>query len=92
MATSALRLRIKGLVHGVFFRATMAQVASTAGVRGYVRNLADGSVEAFLEGEEDDVNQVLEWAKRGPPRARVDSVKVEKASPLNLRGFKVEGQ
>ena len=86
-----MRVRITGLVHGVFFRATMARVASEVGVRGWVRNQADGSVEAFLEGNEGGVAKVLEWAKRGPPRARVDGVVVERAIPRNIHGFKIEG-
>lgn len=88
---SAVRIRVTGFVHGVFFRATMAQVASELRVNGWVQNLADGSVEAFLEGAEEDVLKVVEWAKVGPPRARVDHVEIEQAKPRNFRGFKIEG-
>ena len=88
---TALRLYITGLVHGVRFRATMSEVARLHNVSGWVRNVLDGSVEAFLEGEDEDVRAVLEWAKSGPPRARVDSIKVEKTSPRNHRGFVVTG-
>ncbi|MBI3859278.1 MAG: acylphosphatase [Thaumarchaeota archaeon] len=91
MTSVAVRLKVDGLVHGVFFRATMASLASDKGVSGWVRNLADGSVEAMLEGEEDSVNTVVEWARRGPPRARVDAVRVEKASVRKLRGFRIVG-
>jgi acylphosphatase len=84
-------LRITGLVHGVFFRATMSELASEEGVAGWVRNLPDGSVEALLEGEEERVGRLVEWAKRGPPRARVDSVRVESQPVRNLGGFKVTG-
>lgn len=90
MAT-AVRVRIKGLVHGVSFRSSMAQVASELGVRGWVRNLPDGSVEAFLEGDERNIRRVLDWAKLGPPRARVDKVLVEAASPRNHRDFRIHG-
>ena len=90
LPTIAVRLRITGLVHGVFFRATMAQVASEHEVRGWVRNRTDGSVEAFLEGEEENVQRVIVWAKRGPPRARVDEVDVVKTRPKNLRGFRID--
>lgn len=86
-----MSLKVRGLVHGVFFRATMARIASEYGVTGWVRNLTDGSVEAFLEGEEKSVQRLVEWARRGPPRARVDHVEVEKAAPRNLRGFRIEG-
>ncbi len=91
MTRTAVRLKIFGLVHGVFFRASMAEVAATNGVAGWVRNKADGSVEAFLEGEEAGVARVVEWARRGPPRARVDSFKLENSWPRSLRGFRIEG-
>ena len=90
MAT-AVRIRIKGLVHGVSFRSSMAQTASNLGVRGWVRNLPDGSVEAFLEGDERNVKRVLDWAKVGPPRARVDKVVVEVTAPRNHRDFRIHG-
>jgi acylphosphatase len=86
-----MRLYISGLVHGVRFRATMSEVARTHGVSGWVRNLTDGSVEAFIEGEEEDVRAVLAWARRGPPRARVDSVRVQQSGLQNIRGFVVAG-
>lgn len=87
----AFRVRVRGIVHGVFFRASMAEVVREAGVAGWVRNVADGSVEAILEGEEASVQRVVEWARRGPPRARVDSVEVERVSVRNLKGFKIAG-
>jgi acylphosphatase len=87
----AVRLRVYGIVHGVVFRASMAEVAASNSVAGWVRNKTDGSVEAFLEGEEADVKHVLEWAKRGPPRARVDSISVTKAGVRKVRGFRIGG-
>ncbi|MDE1852905.1 MAG: acylphosphatase [Thaumarchaeota archaeon] len=89
--STAVRVRIRGLVHGVSFRSNMAQIASNLGVRGWVRNLPDGSVEAFLEGDERNVKRVLDWAKVGPPRARVDKVVVEVTAPRNHRDFRIHG-
>ena len=71
------RLRIYGRVQGVFFRANMRSVAERLGVKGWVRNVPDGSVEAVLEGPRDKVEEVIRWAYRGPPLARVDRVEVE---------------
>jgi acylphosphatase len=88
---TAVHVRIRGIVHGVSFRAGMAQHASNLGVRGWVRNLPDGSVEAFLEGDEVSVRRVLDWAKLGPPRARVDKMDVQAASPRNHRDFRIHG-
>ena len=90
MAT-AVRVRIRGLVHGVSFRSSMAMIAADAGVRGWVRNNPDGTVEAFLEGDERNVKRVLDWARTGPPRARVDRVDVDPSAPRNHRDFRIRG-
>ena len=68
---------ISGYVQGVFFRSNMKEVADRHGVKGWVRNLPDGRVEAVLEGPEDAVNRVIEWARRGPPLADVEDVEVK---------------
>jgi len=88
---TAVHIKIRGLVHGVSFRSSMAQLASDLGVRGWVRNMPDGTVEAFLEGDERKVRRVLDWAKFGPPRARVDKLEVEPATPRNHRDFRIHG-
>jgi len=91
LAIVAVKLRITGIVHGVFFRVSMANEATSRGVSGWVRNAADGSVHALLEGEEERVERIIEWARRGPPRARVDSIETERVRPRNSRGFRIEG-
>jgi acylphosphatase len=70
-------LRIYGRVQGVFFRANMRDVALKYGVKGWVMNREDGSVEAVLEGDEESVRKVIEWAHRGPPLAIVEKVDVK---------------
>lgn len=75
MKTSKL-LRIRGKVQGVFFRESMKDEAKKLGVTGWVRNRSDGSVEALVQGEEELVTAIIQWAHRGPGRARVDSVEV----------------
>lgn len=70
-------LFIKGKVQGVYFRQNTRIVAKRHKVNGWVRNLKDGRVEAVLEGEESDVNEVIEWCHAGPAEAVVDDVKVE---------------
>ncbi len=69
-------LRIYGLVQGVFFRSSMRAVAHKLGVKGWVRNLPDGSVEAVVEGSRDAVEEIIRWAHRGPPAAVVERVEV----------------
>ena len=76
----------------MLFRASMRDVARAYRVDGWVRNRPDGAVEALLEGEEIDVKKVLDWSERGPSRARVDSVTVERNERLRgLRGFRIVG-
>ncbi len=65
---------ISGKVQGVFFRSSMKAIADELKVVGWVRNREDGSVEALLQGDESSVDKVIDWSKRGPDRARVDSV------------------
>ena len=71
-----VHLFISGRVQGVFFRHNMRREALKLGVTGWVRNLPDGRVEAVIEGEEEKVEKLVEWAHRGPPLARVDEVKI----------------
>ena len=90
MARTAVKLRITGVVHGVFFRASMAELATNRGVSGWVRNMTDGSVQAYLEGDDEKVMRIVVWAKHGPPRARVDSVEVERVRVKNTKSFRIE--
>jgi len=64
------------MVQGVFFRAYTREWAKELGVKGWVRNLPDGSVEAVFEGEEGRVKELIERCRKGPPRAVVEDVQV----------------
>lgn len=68
---------VSGTVQGVYFRQNTKEVATKHNVTGWVRNLPDGRVEAILEGNESDVNKVIEWCHVGPPKAKVDNVSVK---------------
>ncbi len=70
------QLRIIGRVQGVGFRYALQQSAVAQGVRGWVRNRRDGSVEAVLQGEAEAVQAVIDWARLGPPASRVDRVDI----------------
>lgn len=68
---------ISGSVQGVFFRSNTQSKAKSLEITGWVKNLPDGRVEAVFEGEKEKVQDLIEWAKRGPSFARVNDVDVE---------------
>ena len=69
---------ITGKVQGVFYRAETASKARQLGLTGWVRNLKDGRVEAIFEGEEADVQKMIDFCRRGPPNAYVVDVDVRR--------------
>ena len=68
------------MVHGVGFRAAMREQAQALGVTGWVRNRADGSVEALVHGTPAAVEALIAWARRGPPAARVTDIRIREAA------------
>ncbi|MCS6797081.1 MAG: acylphosphatase [Myxococcota bacterium] len=74
MAQKRLHIVVRGRVQGVYFRASAQREARQLGLTGWIKNRPDGSVEALVEGEEDDVKAFLAWAQHGPSTARVDKV------------------
>jgi len=83
-----VHLTISGHVQGVGFRYSALQRARSRGVAGWVRNNADGTVEAVFEGEPEAVDALVTWCRRGPSGARVDDVRVELEAPIGEDGFR----
>jgi acylphosphatase len=81
------RLRITGRVQGVGYRAWALQVASRLGLRGWVRNRTDGSVEALVIGEDDAAARIIEACHQGPFGARVSDVAISDAEDDGSAGF-----
>ena len=73
----ARHLVIRGRVQGVGFRDALCAFATAARVAGWVRNTADGHVEAVVQGPQHAVDRVIAWSNRGPPLARVEAVDVD---------------
>ncbi|HTO43409.1 MAG TPA: acylphosphatase [Burkholderiales bacterium] len=71
---------VRGRVQGVGFREYLRREAERLGVTGWVRNRRDGTVEAMVHGAPDDVAQLLNWMRRGPPAACVTDVQVNEAT------------
>ena len=83
------RVVVAGRVQGVFFRDTTRRRAQAAGLAGWVANRPDGAVEAVFEGDRAAVDRLVEFCRRGPSRAEVDSVDVVDEEPEGLSGFEV---
>lgn len=80
---------VDGTVQGVYFRANTRDEARRRGVDGWVRNLVDGRVEAVFEGDEEDVEAMVQWCHEGSPAASVESVEVEYETPTDVDGFEI---
>lgn len=83
----SVRLRVSGRVQGVGYRAWAVRAAADLGLRGWVRNRHDGSVEMLVTGPEEGVAAMAEAARRGPPAARVDEVSVTASEDDGSPGF-----
>lgn len=76
-----VRIIIRGYVQGVFFRSNTRSLALKLNLKGFVRNLSDGSVEVIAEGSESSLNKLIEFCNKGPKNALVEEVKVRRLSP-----------
>lgn len=68
---------ISGTVQGVFYRTSTQNEAKKIGLTGFVRNLPDGTVELEAQGESDELDQLLEWCRQGPPDSNVTRITSE---------------
>ncbi len=81
------RLVIHGRVQGVFYRGWTVETARALGLRGWVRNRRDGTVEAVIAGHEEAVGRMIERCHEGPDAARVERVEAGEASGELPAGF-----
>lgn len=85
-----VHLRIAGRVQGVGFRWAAQAEAERLGLRGWVRNTADGAVEAVAEGDETDVEEFIAWCRRGPRGASVRQVETRRGEATGeFAGFRI---
>ena len=85
----AVTVKVTGRVQGVSFRWYAVQEAERLGVTGWVRNEPDESVAAHLEGDDDAVDAMVEWCRRGPAHASVRDVAVTEARPTGAGAFEI---
>ncbi|MHA1113603.1 MAG: acylphosphatase [Alphaproteobacteria bacterium] len=86
----ALSLRIAGRVQGVWYRSWMVGEADRLGLRGWVRNRRDGTVEALIIGSETGLAAMVDLCREGPPAARVETVETTAAADDGSQGFRQE--
>jgi len=84
-----VRVLVSGDVQGVGFRWSTRDEAAGRGLNGWVRNLADGRVEAVFEGPPGDVDEMVAWCRRGPRWATVSRVEVVEEEPIGETGFAI---
>ncbi|MFA4953472.1 MAG: acylphosphatase [Candidatus Pacearchaeota archaeon] len=85
----SIRLYINGTVQGVFFRGFIKENAERNNIKGFVRNLEDGRVEVFLEGDVDSVNKMIEICKKGPKHSQIRNIEIKEERFQDFKVFKV---
>ena len=85
-----MRVLVSGDVQGVGFRWSCRNEAVARGVSGFVRNLADGTVEAAFEGSADAVDRLVAWCRKRPAWGRVESIGVIEEPATGEQGFHIE--
>jgi len=85
----SVRLYIEGTVQGIFFRMFLKENADRYNVKGFTRNLEDGRIEVFLEGNIDDVKKMIEICQKGPKYAQIKKVQIKPEKFQNFQTFKV---
>ncbi len=84
------KIHVSGQVQGVGFRWQAATEATESGIKGFVKNLSDGSVYIEAEGTAEQLEAYLEWCKKGPRFGCVESVETEILAPAGYKEFHIE--
>jgi acylphosphatase len=84
-----MRIIISGKVQGVYYRQSTREKSMQLGISGIVKNLTNGSVEVIASGTSDQLNNLVEWCKQGPPKAVVSSIESEELPYQSFNGFKI---
>ena len=82
-----VKIIVIGKVQGVYYRQSTKQKARELNINGTVRNLANGNVEIFAEGELNDIKQFIDWCNHGPSQASVAHLETEEISPKKFSTF-----
>ncbi len=85
----SVRIYLTGIVQGVFFREFIKENAERNDVKGFVRNLEDGRIEIFLEGDTNNVDKMVELCQKGPKHAQISNLEIKDEKFHGLKEFKV---
>ena len=85
----SVRLYINGTVQGVFFRNFIKENAERYNLKGFTRNLEDGKIEVFVEGDSDKVEKMIELCKKGPKHAQIKDVEIKSEPFQSFKVFKI---
>jgi len=85
----AVRLYVTGTVQGIFFRLFVKDNAERYNLFGFIRNLEDGRVEVFVEGDMENVDKIIELCKKGPKHSQIKKVNVKEEKIQDFKEFKI---
>ena len=85
----SVRLYIEGTVQRIFFRSFIKENAEKYNIKGFTRNLENGRVEVFIEGDSDDVNKMIELCKKGPRHSQIKKVQIKPETFQDFKSFKI---
>lgn len=84
-----ISITVSGKVQGVFFRQSTKDVANQLSIKGEVRNLSNGNVRVIATGTKEQLDKLIQWCKKGPPRAEVTGVDVQEVSLQTFHQFMI---
>ncbi len=85
----SVRLYISGIVQGIFFRSYIKENAEKLNIKGFVRNLEDGRVEVFIEGNPEEIRKMIEICRKGPKHSEIKNVEEKEERFQDFKSFKV---
>lgn len=90
MGKKAIKFRVYGIVQGVSYRYSALKEAKNLNICGWIKNLPDGGVEGYAEGDKELVDEFVKWCRRGPYHARVERLILEDVTPINCSDFEIK--
>jgi len=85
----SVRIYVDGTVQGIFFRSFIKQHAERLNIKGFVRNLEDGRVEVFAEGNTDEIHEMIEICKKGPKHSQIKNTEIKDERFQDFKSFKI---